>query len=176
MHSVCRAVLKNDSVCIRKGTWTDGPAPAGPLLAYMCPIKSLHFIPFYQSTHLYPFLKTKKRHDTLKGKVGMIFCRDNFNLIRQKKHLLEQADRQWPMLFHISHFISCLYCVCRATQSVIAEASWGEWMVSTEQIVTMIDELHEREGFYLLPCFLCLPELYFPQTAGTNCGRKGTRV
>lgn len=34
MHTVCRAALKNDSVCIRKGTWTDGPAPAGPHVPY----------------------------------------------------------------------------------------------------------------------------------------------
>lgn len=94
VHTVCRAVLKNDSVCIRKGTWTDGPAPAGPLSVYMCPIKSPHFIPLNRRSHLYPFLKTKKRHDTLKGKVGMIFCHDNFNLMRQKGHLFEQADRQ----------------------------------------------------------------------------------
>lgn len=64
MHTVCRAALKNDYVCIRKDTWTDGPAHAEPLS--VCTIESLHYIPLYQRSHLCAF---KKKHDTLKGKV-----------------------------------------------------------------------------------------------------------
>lgn len=61
MNNVYGAVLKRYSVCIRRGTGTDGPAPAGPLSVYVCPIKSLHFIPLYHRTHLYPFLQQQKK-------------------------------------------------------------------------------------------------------------------
>lgn len=43
---------KKVSACIRKGTWTDGPPPAGPMYMYTCPIKFQHFIPLHQKSNL----------------------------------------------------------------------------------------------------------------------------
>lgn len=58
--TVWKTVLKKYSVCIRKGTWTDGPTPAGPLSVYMCLIESTAFYSFVPEISFVSSFENKK--------------------------------------------------------------------------------------------------------------------
>lgn len=64
-----------------------------------------------------------------------------------------------------------LLCLCIATQSVIAEAGWGEGGVSVEQIVSMTDELHERGSFFILYLSFCIA-LFSPKLQAQTLGAR----
>lgn len=136
---------ENDLVWIREDTWTDGPAPAGPFSVCMCPIKYLHFIPFYHRPHLYPFLQPpQKRHE---GRRGDDILSQQLQLDQSKRASVWTSRQVGTNILHISHFISR-----------------GQLGNATQLSLWLMSYTRERAFIFYLSLFSFLSELYLPET------------